>query len=48
MYIRGYYRCTFNGCECRKKVDKSSNDDKMVVITYEGTHIHPPLKLLRY
>lgn len=43
---RSYYRCTHNGCSVRKHVEKASDNDKTVLITYEGTHNHdrPSLK----
>lgn len=39
---RSYYRCTHNGCPVRKHVEKSSDDAKSIVITYEGKHNHVP------
>nr|AQX44235.1 WRKY DNA-binding protein [Phalaenopsis equestris] len=37
---RSYYRCTHDGCRVRKHVEKSSDDAKSIVITYEGKHNH--------
>lgn len=39
---RSYYKCTFEGCMCRKQVERSSDDDALMIVTYEGCHTHPP------
>ncbi|XP_076924748.1 putative WRKY transcription factor 33 [Bidens hawaiensis] len=37
---RSYYRCTSSGCPAKKHVERSSNDEKVVISTYEGRHDH--------
>ncbi|CAB4310675.1 unnamed protein product [Prunus armeniaca] len=39
--LRSYYRCTFQGCPMKKRVDQTSHDSKVVTTTYNGTtHDH--------
>lgn len=38
---RSYYRCTSTGCGVKKRVERLSNDQAIVVTTYEGQHTHP-------
>merc|ERR1711959_577693 len=42
-YPRSYYKCTSQGCNVRKHVERSQHNPKCVVTTYEGKHTHPPL-----
>ncbi|CAL9232842.1 unnamed protein product, partial [Arabidopsis halleri] len=39
-YPRSYYKCTTQGCEVRKHVERAATDPKVVVTTYEGKHSH--------
>ncbi|KAG6417048.1 hypothetical protein SASPL_124489 [Salvia splendens] len=37
---RSYYRCSNTACPVKKHVERASHDQKLVITTYEGKHIH--------
>lgn len=37
---RSYYKCTNQGCNVRKHVERAASDPKAVITTYEGKHTH--------
>ncbi|KAG6429744.1 hypothetical protein SASPL_107797 [Salvia splendens] len=39
-YPRSYYKCTSQGCNVRKHVERAASDAKAVITTYEGKHNH--------
>ncbi|OIV90749.1 hypothetical protein TanjilG_15482 [Lupinus angustifolius] len=43
---RCYFRCNISGCLTRKQVERSVEDVRYVIVTYEGKHNHevPPSK----
>ncbi|XP_050230489.1 probable WRKY transcription factor 49 [Mercurialis annua] len=39
-FPRSYYRCTNPRCSAKKQVERSSEDEETLIITYEGLHLH--------
>lgn len=39
-YPRSYYRCTNSKCTVKKRVERSCEDNTVVITTYEGQHCH--------
>ncbi|XP_020577800.1 probable WRKY transcription factor 49 [Phalaenopsis equestris] len=37
---RSYYRCTNPKCNAKRQVERSTEDPNMLIITYEGLHLH--------
>ncbi|PWZ39584.1 putative WRKY transcription factor 12 [Zea mays] len=42
LHPRSYYRCTHSNCRVKKRVERLSEDCRMVMTTYEGRHTHSP------
>lgn len=45
MSRRSYYKCTTSRCGAKKHVEKSTDDPEMLIVTYEGPHLHGPQPL---
>nr|USN24509.1 WRKY transcription factor [Panax notoginseng] len=39
-FPRSYYKCSYEGCNVKKQVQRLSKDEGVVVTTYEGMHTH--------
>ncbi|KAE8696154.1 putative WRKY transcription factor 56 [Hibiscus syriacus] len=39
-FPRNYYRCTHQGCNVKKQVQRLTKDETVVLTTYEGVHTH--------
>ncbi|WOH09296.1 hypothetical protein DCAR_0728752 [Daucus carota subsp. sativus] len=42
LHPRSYYRCTHSNCRVKKRIERLSEDFRMVITTYEGRHNHTP------
>ncbi|KAI4387691.1 hypothetical protein MLD38_000104 [Melastoma candidum] len=39
-FPRSYYKCTYQGCNVKKQVQRLMADEGVVLTTYEGVHTH--------
>ncbi|PON77258.1 WRKY domain containing protein [Parasponia andersonii] len=39
-FPRSYYKCTYQGCNVKKQIQRLCMDEGVVVTTYEGMHTH--------
>jgi hypothetical protein len=40
LICRNYYRCSTEGCNVKKRVERDKDDPRYVVTMYEGVHNH--------
>ncbi|CAK9326167.1 unnamed protein product [Citrullus colocynthis] len=40
-FPRSYYKCSHQGCKVKKQIQRLTNDEGVVLTTYEGVHSHP-------
>ncbi|GLT29831.1 hypothetical protein SLA2020_046730 [Shorea laevis] len=40
QYPRHYYKCSSDGCNVKKRVERDREDSRFVITTYEGIHNH--------
>ncbi|KAH0451788.1 hypothetical protein IEQ34_019087 [Dendrobium chrysotoxum] len=45
---RNYYRCSIEGCNVKKRIERMEEDSSYVITSYEGTHNHHALNQLSY
>ncbi|XP_052197624.1 probable WRKY transcription factor 50 [Diospyros lotus] len=45
---RNYYKCSSEGCNVKKRVERDSGDSSYVITTYEGVHNHGSPCVIRY
>ncbi|KAG8084904.1 hypothetical protein GUJ93_ZPchr0010g8203 [Zizania palustris] len=46
---RNYYRCSSEGCNVKKRVERDRDDHRYVITTYDGVHNHAsPAAALQY
>ncbi|KAL1193019.1 putative WRKY transcription factor 10 [Cardamine amara subsp. amara] len=38
---RSYYKCSSDGCNVRKHIERGAEDDRLVITSYDGIHNHP-------
>jgi hypothetical protein len=39
-FFRNYYRCSTEGCNVKKRVERDREDHRYVITTYDGVHNH--------
>ncbi|KAH0679767.1 hypothetical protein KY284_020852 [Solanum tuberosum] len=45
---RNYYKCSSEGCNVKKRVERDNDDSSYVITTYEGIHNHESPYVLHY